>query len=72
MFFSSLGAFWLYGSFAFAGLVWLYHALPETKGMSLEQIEELFRRPGDNTNTSGLSAAQRELLSRFTHTGGGH
>ena len=40
--------------------------------MSLEEIEELFRRPGDNTQTSGMSAAQRELLSRFTHTGGGH
>ena len=66
------GAFWLYGSVAFAGLVWLYYALPETKGMSLEQIEELFRRPGDNTSSSGLSSAQKELLSRFTHTSGGH
>jgi len=62
----------LYGSVAFGGLVWLYFSLPETKGMSLEEIEELFRRPGDNTQTSGMSAAQRELLSRFTHTGGGH
>jgi hypothetical protein len=50
----------------------MYCVLPETKGMSLEQIEELFRRPGDDTNTSGLSASQKELLSRFTHTGGGH
>jgi hypothetical protein len=38
----------------------------------LEEIEEIFRRPGDNTNTSGLSSAQKELLSRFTHGGGGH
>jgi MFS family permease len=69
---TSYGSFWLYGSVALAGLIWMYCVLPETKGMSLEQIEELFRRPGDDTNTSGLSASQKELLSRFTHTGGGH
>jgi len=69
---TSYGAFWLYGSVALVGLVWLYFALPETRGMSLEQIEELFRRPGDNTSTSGLSAAQKELLSKFTVAAGGH
>lgn len=69
---TSYGAFWLYGSVALAGLVWIYFALPETKGMSLEEIEELFRRPGDNTHTSGLSAAQKELLARNTFSGGGH
>lgn len=57
---------------AFVGLLWLFFSLPETKGMTLEEIEELFRRPEDNTHTSGLSAAQRELLLRFTHTAGGH
>jgi len=62
----------LYGSVALGGLLWLYFALPETKGMSLEEIEELFRRPGDNTHTSGLSAAQKELLARNTFSGGGH
>lgn len=62
----------MYGTVAFIGLLWLYFSLPETKGMSLEEIEELFRRPGDNTGTSGMSAAQKELLARFTVTGGGH
>ena len=38
----SPGAFWLYGSVAMLGAVWLYITMPETAGRSLEQIERLF------------------------------
>jgi hypothetical protein len=33
----------MYGGVAALGAVWLYFVLPETKGLSLEEIEQLFQ-----------------------------
>ncbi|GKZ00395.1 hypothetical protein MPSEU_000992500 [Mayamaea pseudoterrestris] len=44
------GAFWMYGCVASAGFAWLYFALPETKGLHLEEIERLFQRDADQYN----------------------
>lgn len=41
------GAFFLYASIGVAGWIWLCGCMPETKGLSLEEIELLFAREGD-------------------------
>ena len=43
---SKPGAFWLYGSIALVGGIWLALVMPETAGRSLEQIDMLFRDSG--------------------------
>jgi MFS transporter, SP family, solute carrier family 2 (myo-inositol transporter), member 13 len=39
---TAYGAFWMYSLVALFGCVWLYYSLPETKGLSLEEIQRLF------------------------------
>ncbi|KAJ3382164.1 hypothetical protein HDU84_004577 [Entophlyctis sp. JEL0112] len=36
------GAFWIYGTFLFVFLVWIYVFLPETKGIMLEEMDVVF------------------------------
>ena len=62
----------MYGTVALSGLGWLLLALPETRGKSLEEIEDLFRRPGDKIESSGLTSEQKEALAAFTVSAGGH
>ena len=38
------GAFWFYGGVAFLALIWGYFYVPETEGVSLEQIENVCRK----------------------------
>ena len=49
------GAFWLYAGVAVVGWFWLYHNMPETKGKSLEEIEQIFG--DDNDSFKWLSPA---------------
>jgi SP family myo-inositol transporter-like MFS transporter 13 len=41
---STYGAFWLYAGVALVGLVYFWYALPETKGLGLEEIQQIFQR----------------------------
>ncbi len=38
--------FWLFALFCGLGWIWIYRAVPETKGQSLEQIQQLWNRKG--------------------------
>ncbi len=40
------GVFWIFAAVALIGLVWGYFYVPETKGISLEKIEEHWRKGG--------------------------
>lgn len=41
------GVFWLYSSFGAMGFIFLFFRMPETKGLTLEQIGDLFARADD-------------------------
>ena len=38
--------FWLFSLFCVLGWVWIFYAVPETKGRSLEQIQQLWKHSG--------------------------
>jgi SP family myo-inositol transporter-like MFS transporter 13 len=62
---AAYGAFWTYGFIALLGFLWLYVALPETKGLSLEEIGRLFRRDGF-TSVFVDAAEEQNLISKIT------
>ena len=41
--FTAAGAFWIYAFVGMFAVIWGYHYIPETKGVSLEKIEEHWR-----------------------------
>ena len=64
---ASYGSFWLYGSISFVGCIWLYIHMPETKGLSLEEIEQLFQRERDDVGYT--VPIENSILSNQTSRG---
>ncbi|KAG7385588.1 hypothetical protein PHYPSEUDO_001240 [Phytophthora pseudosyringae] len=49
---SVYGAFWLYASIALLGFAYLWKELPETKGLELEEIQQIFERREQRTSSA--------------------
>ena len=60
---TAYGAFWSYAVISFIGWIWLYFQLPDTKGLSLEEIELLFLRKGESEEAVEESIVESKRIS---------
>lgn len=67
------GTFYLYCGIAAGGFLWTYRFLPETNGLSLEQVQRLFAGSGSGGDGGGslASSGGREPKWRGSDDGGG-
>ncbi len=65
------GAFYLYCGIAAGGFVWTHRFLPETNGLSLEQVQRLFAGTGGGEGGSAAGGSGREPKWRGSDDGGG-
>lgn len=65
----SSGAFYLYDSFAVLGFIFLFLMLPETKEVSLEEVENLFAHPWwkDATTSAEKKTVQYVHIRGMNH-----
>lgn len=54
---TSAGTFWLYGGISIVSIVYIYYFLPETKGKTLEEIEDVFR---NNVSARGATTKKHD------------
>ena len=69
---AKFGAFWMYAVCSLVGWLFIYARLPETRGLTLEQIQDLFE---SNSCTPGLAKTRPHAppfaplpLNPFAHT----
>lgn len=65
------GTFFLYCGVAVGGFAWTYRFLPETNGLSLEQVQRLFAGTGGGEGGSAAGGSGREPKWRGSDDGGG-
>ncbi|GAB7344327.1 hypothetical protein MBLNU457_2192t1 [Dothideomycetes sp. NU457] len=58
---SPMGTFWLFFVITALGLVWVWVTIPETSGLSLEQMDYLFSLPWYKIGISGRKHAEVEM-----------
>lgn len=64
----SVNVFYFYGTVSLASVVYLYFLLPETKGKSLEQIEDMFRRQRSVYGEDGAGRSSPEAAALTANT----
>lgn len=65
------GAFYLYCCIAIGGFAWTYRFLPETNGLSLERVQQLFGGGPGGEGGSAAGSSGREAKWRGSDDGGG-
>jgi hypothetical protein len=60
-----------FAAICWLGAAWLYLALPETAGKSLEEIADLFRRPGDDVYAPASSSSSSSSGNSGSKSGNG-
>jgi len=55
---SPFGTFWLFTAITVVGGIWAWWFIPETAGLSLEQMDHLFRLPWYKIGTKGRKEAE--------------
>jgi len=58
---SPMGTFWLFFVITALGLIWVWVTIPETAGLSLEQMDHLFSLPWYKIGLSGRKHAEVEM-----------
>lgn len=57
--FGSTYTFWIYSGFSFVAVVFIYCFVPETKGLSLEEIQQLISKPLWGSKTIDLNVNEK-------------
>lgn len=64
LFIYCLGAFFMYAGLTSAGFVLFYFITPETRGLQIDEVENLFKTPAERHQTQ-LSRKRTDSITHF-------